>query len=164
MEGKPKCFPRAILAINLQRRAKSPDMFPSLGTSFLAPRAASLLSSEDQPLAAGKFYSCNPSPWVYIGIPMGTSVQLHGLRSAEHLPWPTGCHRIPCSLPKTADHSTDSPSSSHHHERMTTMRRKMSMMTSVALLHPSSSPNLFLTPCPSHTQASDESDSFSHHL
>ena len=88
MEEKPKCSPRAILAINLQRRAKSPDMFPSLGTSVLAPRAASLLSSEDQPLAAGKFYSCNPSPWVYIGIPMGTSVQLHGLRSAEHLPWP----------------------------------------------------------------------------
>lgn len=88
VEGKPKCSPRAILAINLQRRAESPDMFPSLGTSFLAPTAASLLSSEDQPLAAGKFYSCKPSPWVYIEIPMGTSAHLHGLRSAEHLPWP----------------------------------------------------------------------------
>lgn len=163
MEGKLKCSPRAILAINIQRRAKSPDMFPSLGTSFLAPTAASLLSSEGQPLAAGKFYSCKPSPWVCIGIPMGTGAHLHGLRSSEHLPWPLDATEF-CAvflrLQTTALTHPHPPTT----RTMTTMRRKMSMMTSVALLHPSSPPNLFLTPCPSHTQASGESRSLSHRL
>lgn len=153
MEGKLKCPPRTILAINIQRRAKSPYMFPSLGTSFLAPTAASLLSSEGQPLAAGKFYSCKPSPGAH----------LHGLRSSEHLPWPLDATEF-CAvflrLQTTALTHPHPPTT----RTMTTMRRKMSMMTSVALLHPSSPPNLFLTPCPSHTQASGESHSLSHRL